>query len=96
VKGQTSRWLRSEVTFGPVGRLMWTIILFVPIVYAIFYNFFFIVAAALWAMVLPLALRDVWRRVKNPDYEAPIALPPETPELKPGESLHDRKMPRRW
>lgn len=94
--GPTSRWLRSEVTFGPVGRVVWTIVLVAPILFALFYSVFFIVAAAIWAFILPMGLRDIWRKVKNPDYEEPIVLPPETPPLKDGESVHDRKMPRRW
>jgi hypothetical protein len=96
VKGPTSRWLRSEITFGPVDRVLWTVVLFAPILFAIFYSVFFIVAAAIWAAVIPMGLRHLWQRVRNPDYEQPIVLPPETPPMKPGESLHDRRPPARW
>jgi hypothetical protein len=92
----TSRWRRSTISFGPVGRLVWTVVLLIPILYAIFINMVFLVAAAIWAFILPMALRDVWRAVKNPDYEPPIVLPPDPPTLKEGESLHDRRPPRRW
>ncbi|MGN6473108.1 MAG: hypothetical protein ACTHK4_05605 [Mycobacteriales bacterium] len=47
-------------------------------------------------VLYPLVLRDVWKKVPNPDYEPPIVLPPETPPLQPGESLHDRRPPSRW
>ena len=91
-----SRWRKSTVTFGPLGRVVWTIILVIPILFAIFVNMMFLVAAAIWSFTLPLALRDVWRRVPNPDYEPPIVLPPDPPTLKDGESLHDRRPPGRW
>jgi hypothetical protein len=95
MKEPTSRWLRSEVTFGPVGRVTWTILLFLPLLFAIFYNFFFIVAAAIWMAIVPMGLRDVWRRVKRPGYETMPELP--APKgLQPGESLHDRTPPQRW
>ncbi len=91
----TSRWLRSEVTFGPVGRVAWTLVLLVPIVFALFYNFFFIIAAAIWMAVVPMAMQDVWRKVKRPDYETiPEIAEPKT--LQPGESLHERVTPKRW
>ncbi len=60
-----SRWAGSEVTFGPVGRVVVTIVLFVPVWFGIFYSVFFLVAAAIWLIgVVPLAYRDVWRRVR--------------------------------
>lgn len=94
--GPTSRWLKSEVTYGPVGRVVWTIILVAPVLFGIFYSIFFLVAGVIWAFIVPLAFRGLWQKVKNPEYEPPIVLPPETPPLKPGESLHDRRPPPRW
>ena len=41
MKGPTSRWMRSEVTFGPLWRVEWTLVLIAPILFAIFYSIFF-------------------------------------------------------
>jgi hypothetical protein len=93
----TSRWRRSEVTFGPVGRLVATVVVMVPIVFAIFYSVFFIIAAAIWALTLmPWALRDIWRRTYVGTAEPSIVLPPEPAPLTPGESILDRQPPARW
>jgi hypothetical protein len=92
----TSRWRRSTLAYGPVGRVAWTLVLIAPILFAIFVNMIFLVAAAIWCFILPMAFRDVWRKVKNPDYEPPIVMPPDPPTLKEGESVHDRRPPGRW
>ena len=66
-----SRWAPSEVTFGPVGRVVATVLLFIPVWFGIFYNVFFLVAAAIWAIgIMPLAYRDVWRRVRSAPTDA--------------------------
>jgi len=100
----TSRWRRSTITHGPLGRMMWTIVLFVlatyPILIALTQGFvwicLYIGGIPLLLVLFPLAMRDVWKKVPNPDYEGPIKLPPETPPLLPGESLHERRPPARW
>jgi hypothetical protein len=66
----TSRWERSEVTFGPAGRVCVTILLFVPVWFGIFFNVFFLVAAAIWMFVLPMALHQVWQPVRIGDETA--------------------------
>lgn len=100
----TSRWQRSTITFGPIGRVAWSIALFVvafyPILVALRYGYIWIclyVGGIPMLLVLyPLAMRDVWKKVRNPDYEPPIVLTTDRPTLREGESLHDRRPPRRW
>jgi len=52
------------VTFGPVGRVVATVLILAPVVFGVFVSVFFLVAAAFWACVVPFALRDVWRRTR--------------------------------
>ena len=94
--GPRSRWLRSEITFGPTGRIVCTVLLIVPVLFGIFYSVFFLIAAAIWLFIVPMALRDVWRAVRVPGAEPAIVIPPDPKPPAPGESIHDRKMPRRW
>jgi hypothetical protein len=84
------------VTYGPIGRVAWTLALVVPIVFGVFYSIFFLVAAATWAFVVPVALRDVWRAVRDPTQEPPLRIPPHADPPAPGESIHDRTPPSRW
>jgi hypothetical protein len=71
-----------------------------PILIALRYGYvwvcLYIGGIPLLVVLFPLAMRDVWRRVPNPEYEPPITLPAELEAVKPGESVHDRKVPRRW
>ena len=61
---RSTRWGRSATTFGPVGRVIATFLLLVPVA-------FFFVAGMFWAggfiwifIVVPWALRDIWRRAR--------------------------------
>jgi hypothetical protein len=65
-----SRWSRSEVTFGPVGRLVATGLLFLPLAWFVFQaGVFGLVGIAVWSVVLPWGLRDVWRPVPRRETE---------------------------
>ena len=57
-----SRWRSSSVTFGPMGRIVMTILLFLP--YGLFMMSlpFGIVGIIVWTGLLVPGLRDVWRR----------------------------------
>lgn len=63
---RTSRWAGSSVTFGPVGRVVVTLLLLcVGPAVLVWGGPGSLVAAILWiAVVLPWALRDVWRKVR--------------------------------
>jgi len=60
-----SRWRGSQVTFGPVGRLVMTVLMLVPM-----WWFSQAVVGAwpglvIWGVfILPWGLRDIWRRTR--------------------------------
>ncbi|HWA67979.1 MAG TPA: hypothetical protein VG899_16565 [Mycobacteriales bacterium] len=91
-----SRWLRSEITFGPAGRIVATVLVVAPALFGIFVSADFFIFGVLWLFIVPMALRDIWRRVKVPDAESPIVIPEEPKAPAPGESIQDRKPPARW
>lgn len=100
----TSRWRKSTVSYGPFGRAMWTVGFVVVAVWPLWqaitvgwiYVVFYLFAIPICVVILPLVLRDVWKKVPNPDYEPPIVLPEDVEPPKPGESIHDRRPPGRW
>jgi hypothetical protein len=104
MRGPTSRWRGSTVTFGPVGRAAWTVVCLViavwPLWQAITVGWIWIAlyvgGVPLLFVIFPLVMRDVWKKVPNPDYGRPLDLPPEPTPPAPGESLHDRQPPQRW
>jgi hypothetical protein len=55
------------VTFGPIGRVGVTVLLFVPVAFGIYFSVFFLAAAAVWMLALPMALHQVWQpaRIDN-------------------------------
>jgi hypothetical protein len=58
-----SRWQKGTLTFGPVGRICWTIgIVLVPIL-SVALSAGGILLSVLWSTtVAPLALRDIWAK----------------------------------
>jgi hypothetical protein len=91
-----SRWRASAVTFGPAGRLLASIVVLVPIVYAVFVNALFVFTAALWLFLLPTAWRDIWARVRvrsDPAPRIPDRLPAEHCEA---DAIATRTGTRRW
>jgi hypothetical protein len=102
----SSRWRASATSFGPTGRLTATAIALVPVWWLFGANVvslatgfqigFFFAACAWTIFVVPLVLRDIWKRV--PDHEAPstLDLPEERSPAPPGESILDRPAPSRW
>ena len=69
-----SRWVRSDVTFGPVGRIVVSLLMLVPLWWFIAYaGVFGIVGVPIWLVkVLPWGLRDIWRPVRLPANDADI------------------------
>ncbi|MGI4894138.1 MAG: hypothetical protein ACRYF3_03375 [Janthinobacterium lividum] len=57
-----SRWRGSEVTFGPIGRIVCTLLLLVPVYPAL--SFSPVAGISYLFVLLPWGLRDVWRRVR--------------------------------
>lgn len=57
-----SRWRSSSVTFGPVGRIVVTFLVFLPYPLFIVNLPFGLVGVVVWTPLLWRALRDIWRR----------------------------------
>lgn len=66
--------MSSAVTFGPVGRIVVSLLMLVPLWWFIAYaGVFGIVGVPIWLVkVLPWALQDIWRPVKLPASDADI------------------------
>ena len=98
-----SRWARSDVTFGPVGRIVVSLLMLVPLWWFIDYaGVFGIVGVPVWLFkVLPWALRDIWRPVCLPASEADViraraALLEQASAPPAGPSISERQAPTRW
>jgi hypothetical protein len=89
-----SRWRSSAITFGPVGRVVATVVMLLPLVLAIFVNAVFIFAAAIWLFMLPMALRNIWLRVRIGEREVPV--PDPVPGAEPADAIAARLGARRW
>lgn len=63
-----SRFQSSVLTFGPIGRVVVTLVLLAVLAWFLLYGGLFgVVGALVWGgRVMPLALRDVWRRAALP------------------------------
>ena len=59
----------SVLTFGPIGRLVCTALLFAVLAWFVVYaGMFGLVGAVLWiGLVMPRALRDIWRPAALPE-----------------------------
>ena len=66
-----SRLQPSVLTFGPLGRVVCTLVVVaVPVGFLVFGGLFGLVGAITWVgWVLPRALRDTWRRAALPSTE---------------------------
>jgi hypothetical protein len=62
---RTTRWAKTDTTFGPVGRLVATLALLVPLAVMLVGGLadpFVWGGAAVWgAVIMPWGLRDVWK-----------------------------------
>jgi hypothetical protein len=64
------------VTVGRGGRLAVTALLFVPVWFGITSNMFFLIGAAVWLVVLPMALHEIWQpSCAEDDLAWPVGLP---------------------
>ena len=52
---------RSDVTFGPAGRVGVTVLLFVPVAFGMYFSLYFYAAAVVWMLALPIALHQIWQ-----------------------------------
>ena len=62
---RTTRWAKTDTTFGPVGRVVATLALLIPLVVMVVGGLadpFVWGGAAVWgAVIMPWGLRDVWK-----------------------------------
>lgn len=97
-----SRWIRSEVAYGPWGRILASLVVSIPLWWFLSpYGIFGAVAGVpiLVFVVLPWAYRDIWRRVPvtrdsdrlEAEYRrtAPVEGEPRT-------DISTRTPPKRW
>jgi hypothetical protein len=97
-----SRWQRSEVTFGPVGRILASFVVQLPLIWLIDYSGIIgiVIGVPVAFKVLPWAYGDIWRKVRvrstpadelSSDYRQtfPEDAPPRT-------DIGTRRPPRRW
>jgi hypothetical protein len=68
--GPPTRWRKTPTTFGPAGRLLATVALLVPLAFMVVGGMVFTAAwagALIWlVLVMPRALRDIWRAGRVP------------------------------
>jgi hypothetical protein len=59
-----SRFRKGTTTFGPVGRISWTLVIVVlPVFVFVFGGIAGILFVAAWCgVVAPMALRDIWKK----------------------------------
>lgn len=56
-----SRWTKSDISFGPWGRLLLSVLLLIPVALGLMFSF---VLAALWLFVVyPVAMSSVWKKI---------------------------------
>ena len=67
--GKPSRWVKSDTTFGPVGRLVATVMLLIPFTFLVAsglltFDPFVLGGAGIWAVIMAMGLRQVWQIVQ--------------------------------
>jgi hypothetical protein len=67
---RTTRWQKTPTTFGPVGRLVATVALLIPLAVMVVGGFAVMFswggAAVYAAVIVPWGLRDIWREGRLP------------------------------
>jgi hypothetical protein len=92
-----SRWKQSEVSYGPVGRVVATVLVVFPVLFAVFYSAVFLIAGALWGLfILPMALRHIWRPVRDDSAPSELLLPSNIRVIAASELIDERVGPARW
>jgi hypothetical protein len=62
-----SRWVKGTLTFGPVGRIAWSVAFMIPEVWLFTQSILAVFALALWTFwVLPPVMRQIWKRSPAP------------------------------
>ncbi|MDX6266496.1 MAG: hypothetical protein QOD70_1236 [Frankiales bacterium] len=86
---QGNRRQSSVVTFGPVGRVLTTGVLFGVLAWFLQAGLFGLVGAFVWGgWIMPRALRDTWRRAPLPSTELTRLRDQTRRELSPPSETH--------
>jgi hypothetical protein len=94
-----SRFARSELTFGGVGRVVATILFLAPVYFALDLAgvFGILFAVPYLVMVVPQGLRWLWQPARAELVEDPLPAPDRTFQPPPaGAGIADRQAPSRW
>lgn len=67
--GKGSRWVKSDTTFGPAGRLVATLALLIPFTFLVVagvltFDPFVLGGAGIWAVLMVVGLRQTWAVVR--------------------------------
>ena len=93
------RFRSTEITFGPVGRVVMTLALLLPILLFLQGGIFGLVGLVVWVgAVVPRGLRDVWREVPHPGQvrEERAHLMAPRPDAPDDVAISERPPPARW
>ena len=102
-----SRWARSDLTFGPVGRVVATVGVLIPVWWLLVWAgpFGFGCLVIYGFFLVPWALRDIWRPVRRRATEAEelqarlereLARDRAAAAAVPDDGITDRPAPPRW
>ena len=70
-----SRWVKSETTMGPFGRVTTSLLMLVPLWLFLHAGVMGFVGMAMWIfIVMPAALRSIWKRVRVLEHTDPSQL----------------------
>ena len=67
---ETSRWAKSDTTFGPVGRVVTSILMVVPLLFFIAaglltFDPFVLIGAVIWAGLMFVGMKHIWAPVRR-------------------------------
>jgi len=69
VQVRPSRWAKSDVTFGPVGRVVASVLMVLPLLFLLGTGVFTadpfeFIGAVIWSLLMVTGFRHVWQPVK--------------------------------
>ena len=69
LEARASRWAKSDVTFGPVGRVVASILMVLPLLFLLGTGVFtadpfVLIGAVIWSVLMVTGFRHVWQPVK--------------------------------
>jgi hypothetical protein len=82
-----SRFRKGATSFGPVGRISWTLfVVLLPVFVAVFGGFGGLIFLAGWGgIIAPMALRDLWKK-DRPYVQRQVVAPVPQTQLRTGDT----------